>query len=75
MRLLASADLHGRHSVYEWLVRTASEQRVDAIVLAGVGLIGCLDGFATPEAAQEHEALLVSGLLGRGECPVLYIGE
>jgi Icc-related predicted phosphoesterase len=55
-----------------WLTRTASEHDVDAIVLAG-DLFGCLGGFATPEAAQEHEAELVAELLDRAGFPVFYI--
>lgn len=55
MRVLASADLHGQQSVYEWLLRTARDCRADVVVLAG-DLFGCLDGFDTPEAAQGHEA-------------------
>ena len=72
MRVLASADLHGKHSVYQWLVRTASEHRVDAVVLAG-DLLGCPDGFATPEQAQRHEARLVSECLDGAGLPVFYI--
>jgi Icc-related predicted phosphoesterase len=72
MRVLASADLHGMHSVYEWLIRTASEHHVEAVVLAG-DLFGCLDGFATPEDAQQHEAQLVVELLAHAGIPVLYI--
>jgi Icc-related predicted phosphoesterase len=70
--VLASADLHGKQSVYEWLVRTASDHQVDAMVLAG-DLFGCLDGFATPEAAQEHEARLVAAFLDAAGLPVFYI--
>jgi Icc-related predicted phosphoesterase len=35
MKVLASADLHGRWPVYEWLARTASAHQVDAILLGG----------------------------------------
>jgi Icc-related predicted phosphoesterase len=72
MRVLASADLHGKHPVYEWLVRAASEHHVDAVILAG-DLFGCLDGFATPETAQAHEARLLSEFLAGAGFPVLYI--
>ena len=72
MKVLASADLHGKHPVYEWLVRAASEHNVDVIVLAG-DLFGCLDGFATPETAQEEEAHLLSEVLAGAGLPVLYI--
>ena len=72
MRVLAAADLHGKQSVYHWLIRTASDHRVEAVVLAG-DLLGSLDGFATPEAAQQHEARLVAELLNSVGLPVLYI--
>jgi Icc-related predicted phosphoesterase len=72
MRVLASADLHGEHSVYTWLVRTASKHRVDAVVLAG-DLLGCPDGFSTPEQAQRHEARQVSECLEGAGLPVFYI--
>lgn len=72
MRLLASADLHGKRSVYEWLVRTAAEYHAEVLVLGG-DLFGCLDGFATPEAAQDHEARLLSEFLAAMGLPVLYI--
>jgi len=72
MRVLASADLHGQRSVYEWLVRTTDEQRVDAVVLAG-DLLGCPDGFASVEAAQQHEAHSLSEFLNGVGLPVFYI--
>ncbi len=72
MRVLASADLHGQQSVYEWLLRTAPEHRVDVVVLAG-DLFGCLDGFDTPEAAQHHEAQLLSERLSRAGVQVFYV--
>ena len=72
MRVLASADLHGKSLVYEWLVRSAFEYHAEAVVLGG-DLFGCLDGFATPEAAQQHEARLLSEFLAAVALPVLYI--
>ena len=72
MRLLASSDVHGKQAVYEWLARTAADQQVDAVVLGG-DLLGCLDGFDTPEAAQEHEAHGLSEFLASIDLPVLYI--
>ena len=72
MRVLASADLHGKHSVYEWLVRTTAEHRVDAVILGG-DLLGCPEGFSTPEQAQRHEARLVSECLEGAGLPVFYI--
>ncbi len=58
--------------VYDWLLGAAREHRVEAIVLAG-DLLGCLEGFATPEAAQEHESETLASLLDKAEAPVLYI--
>jgi Icc-related predicted phosphoesterase len=72
MRVLASADLHGRLAVYEWLVATARGPDVDAVLLAG-DLLGCSDGFTTPEEAQRHEAAVVADLLASAGVPVLYI--
>jgi len=72
MRVLASADVHGKQAVYEWLGRVASVHQVDALLLAG-DLLGSLDGFDTPEAAQEHEAHLLSEFLASIGLPVLYI--
>jgi len=72
MRILASADVHGRRPVYDWLLEVAREHEVEAIVLAG-DLFGCLDGFDTPEEAQRNEAILLTDLLKGAGLPVLYI--
>jgi Icc-related predicted phosphoesterase len=72
MRVLASADLHGVERVYDWLLGEARSHRVEAIVLAG-DLLGCLDGFDTPEAAQRHEASIVAARLDAAGVPVFYI--
>ena len=72
MMILASADVHGQRPVYDWLLKTAGEHHVDAIVLAG-DLLGCLDGFDTPEEAQRHEAQILTELLESAGVPVLYI--
>lgn len=72
MRVLASADLHGRRQVYDWLIGTALEYHVDAVVLGG-DLLGCPDGFATPEDAQQHDAQLLSEFLADAGLPILYI--
>jgi Icc-related predicted phosphoesterase len=72
MRILASADVHGSRPVYEWLLRVARQQEVEAIVLAG-DLFGCLDEFGTPEDAQRREASLLRDLLKRAGVPVLYV--
>ena len=70
--MLASADVHGRRRVYDWLIDTALEYHVDALVLAG-DLLGCPDGFATPEDAQQHDAQLLSEFLADAGLPILYI--
>ena len=72
MKILAAADVHGIQPVYDWLLAAAREHRVEAIVLAG-DLLGCLDGFDKPEAAQEHEAEILASVLDTAEVPVLYI--
>ena len=72
MRVLASADVHGRWLVYRWLLTVAQEHHVEAIVLAG-DLLGCLDEFDTPEEAQRHEASMLIELLEGAALPVLYI--
>jgi Icc-related predicted phosphoesterase len=35
MRVLASADVHGELSVYEWLVDVARQIEADVLILAG----------------------------------------
>jgi len=72
MKVLASADMHGKWPVYDWLLNAAGEHHVDAIVLAG-DLLGCPDGFDTPEDAQRHEAKILTELLDSAGVPVLYI--
>jgi len=72
MRILAAADLHGDHTVYDWLVSTAAAQRPDAVVLAG-DLLGVPDGFDTVEIAQRVSRDHVIGHLARVEAPVLYV--
>jgi Icc-related predicted phosphoesterase len=72
MKILAAADVHGIRPVYDWLLAAAREYRVDAIVLAG-DLLGCVDGFDTPEAAQQHESAILASLLDTAEMAVLYI--
>jgi Icc-related predicted phosphoesterase len=72
MRILASADVHGNWLIYDWLLTVAHQQRVHAIVLAG-DLLGCPDGFDTPEEAQQHESQILGELLGTAGVSVLYI--
>jgi len=72
MKVLASADVHGKWPVYEWLLNAAGEHHVDVIVLAG-DLLGYPDGFDTTEEAQRHEAQVLTELLDSAGVPVLYI--
>jgi Icc-related predicted phosphoesterase len=72
MRILASADIHGQWAVYDWLLQGARDNRVEAIVLAG-DLLGCPDGFDTPEAAQRYESGVLTELLASAAIPVFYI--
>jgi Icc-related predicted phosphoesterase len=72
MRILAAADIHGKWPIYNWLLAAVREEHVRALVLAG-DLLGCPDGFDTPEEAQKVEACLLTSLLGRAGVPVFYI--
>jgi Icc-related predicted phosphoesterase len=72
MQLLMSADQHGKWPVFNWLLTVARERHVDAIVLAG-DLLGCPDGFDTPEEAQRHDANRVNELLISTGIPVFYV--
>ena len=72
MRVLASADVHGRRQVYDWLIATALEYRVDAVVLGG-DLLGCPTGLLCAEDAQQHDAHLLSEFLADAGLPILYI--
>lgn len=72
MKVLASADVHGKWSVYDWLLNAAREHHVDVIVLAG-DLLGCPDGFDSPEDAQRHDAQVLTELIDSAEVPVLFI--
>jgi len=72
MKILAAADIHGQWPVYEWLLATAREQRVEAIVLAGDLLSGA-EGFDSVEESQQHEARALTSLLDSAGVPVLYL--
>ena len=71
MRVLASADMHGKWPVYDWLLNVASENQIDAFALGD--LLDCPDGFNTPEEAQQHEAQILTELLVSAGMPVLYM--
>jgi len=72
VRVLASADIHGHHEVYDWLVTVAQTREVSAVILAG-DLLGYPDGYETPELAQEADREPVLKILGRLSQPVFYI--
>jgi Icc-related predicted phosphoesterase len=72
MKILASADIHGQWAVYDWLLKVARDNKVEAIVLAG-DLLGCPDGFDTPEAAQRYESGALTELLASAAIAVFYI--
>ena len=72
MRILAASDLHGNHAVYEWLAQTARRKSVSLIVLAG-NLLGCPDGYATVEAAQEADAVATVRILEDAKTPIYFI--
>lgn len=70
MKVLAASDVHGNHSVYEWLVHEA--RNADLVVLAG-DLLGCADGFASVEEAQRKDAASICRILEKVYCPAYYI--
>jgi uncharacterized protein len=71
MNILASADLHGRHSWYEALVKMAGTLDVQAIVLAG-DLLGS-PGLLKEWHAQRRDARRIRAILHRSPVPVLYV--
>ena len=72
MQILAAADLHGNHDVYEWLIMVAGVHGPDVVVLAG-DLLGFSDGYESVAAAQEVDRDLVLGYLAKFERPVIYL--
>lgn len=70
MKVLAASDLHGNHSVVEWIVREADN--ADLLVLSG-DLLGAQEGFETIEEAQREDARKICGILDETHCPVYYI--
>jgi len=72
MRILASADLHGEHDVYRWLVSVADTAGADVVVLAG-DLLGLPGGHDTVEESQRVDALAIEAILDAIRVPVLYI--
>lgn len=72
MKILASADLHGYHDVYRWIVDIAQKKDVDAVVLAG-DLLGCPDDSLPIEEAQLADADRVLSIVEPLQFPVFYI--
>jgi len=72
MLLLALADLHGNHGLYEWLVGVTARVAPEAIVLAG-DLLGYQEGFDTIEDGQRADAAQIVDILDRITRPVLYV--
>jgi len=72
MILLASADLHGDHNIYKWLVGVTANICPDAVILAG-DLLGAPSGYTTIEESQRADAIDILKILERIEQPVLYI--
>ena len=67
MRILATADIHGVLSVYEWLVELVKEHEADLVVVAG----DLFAGFQ--EEAQREQRGEIIPLLKRMPVPVLYL--
>ncbi len=72
MRILAAADLHGNHEVWEWLVRTAAAEHPDVVVLAG-DLLGTPDDYASVLDAQRADRARVLAHLAQLQQPVFYV--
>ena len=72
MRFLASADLHGYHDVYDWLVEVVAVEQPEGVVLAG-DLLGFPDGFDTVEEAQAADGREVIARLAEVACPIFYV--
>ena len=67
MRILATADIHGVLSVYEWLVELVVEYEVDLLLIAG-------DLFAGDwEEGQREQARQIIPALKRVAAPCFYI--
>ena len=67
MRVLATADIHGVVSVYEWLVELVEEHEVDLLLIAG-------DLFAVDwEDGQREQARQIIPVLKRVAAPCFYI--
>ena len=72
MRLLASADIHGIHEMYDWLVHKVVVESPDAVVLAG-DLFGWGGDGSTVEEGQDADRLQVLHRLSEIQCPIFYV--
>lgn len=72
MRIIALADVHGHHEVYDWLIDLAVAEHPDAVVLAG-DLLGCPDDCDTVEEAQAADRLQVLSRLSEIKSPIFYV--
>lgn len=71
MRILVSADLHGHHDVYEWLIGRVENDKPDALVLAG-DLLGSPKGYESRLEGQRADAEQVLRHVSRVSIPVFY---
>ena len=72
MRVLLSADVHGRHEIYAWLIETTSVVKPDALILAG-DLLGTPRGYASRLEAQQADAIQVVARLSKVSAPIFYL--
>jgi Icc-related predicted phosphoesterase len=73
MRVLATADIHGCHDVYQHIPRLAEEHQAEVLVLAG-DLLGAPDNdFLTIEEAQRASAREIARKVAPLQIPVLYV--
>ncbi len=72
MRLIALADVHGYHKVYDWLVDLVGVEDPDAVVLAG-DLLGWGGDCNTNEEAQAADRLQVLHRLSEIKRPIIYV--
>ncbi len=66
MRVLAVADIHGNHAVYQWLASLVVPTSAELVLLAG-DLSGFYDGFDSIEEAQRAEARDIHWSRHRGQ--------
>lgn len=72
MRIIASADIHGIHEVYDWLVDKVTVESPDAVVLAG-DLFGWGGDGSTVEEGQAADRFQVLRTMSEIQCPIFYV--